>query len=97
MGAIWAIPVGWTLTSPTAVDPAYGQPCKTVTLEPGQAATVLFGAYQSTVVASESVTAEDELITDEDTIVEQPYDPAEDETATDEEAARRFFLPLVNR
>jgi len=92
-----AFPADWTLTTPTDVDPAYGQPCKTVTLTPGQAATVLFGAYQSTVIASESVTAEDELITDEDTIVEQPYDPAEDETATEEDGAPRLFLPLVVR
>ena len=90
-----AVPVGWTLTTPTAVDPAYGQPCKTVTLTPGQSATVLFGAYQPTVVASENATPEDELITDDDAIAEQPYDPAEDETMA--EGTGRLFLPLILR
>ena len=90
-----AFPVGWTLTTPTAVDPAYGQPCKTVTLTPGQSATVLFGAYQPTVVASENATPEDELITDDDAIVDRPYDPAEDETMA--EGTGRLFLPLILR
>jgi hypothetical protein len=71
--------------------------CKDVTLAPGQVATVLFGAYQPTVVASEAFTPEDERITDEDTIVDQPYDPAEDETATEEDGLPRLFLPLVVR
>ncbi len=87
----------WTPTTPTANDPVYGQPCKSVTLTPGQAAVVLFGAYQPTVVASENVTPEDELITDEDAIVDRPYDPAEDETATEEEGRLRLFLPFVMR
>ena len=90
-----AFPVGWTLTTPTAVDPAYGQPCKTVTLTPGQSATVLFGADQPTVVASENATPEDELITDDDAIVDRPYDPAEDETMA--EGTGRLFLPLILR
>jgi cellobiose-specific phosphotransferase system component IIA len=88
----------WTPTTPNATNPDYAnQPCKAVTLAPGQVATVLFGAYQSTVVASEAFTPADELVTDEDSIVDQPYDPAEDETATDEAGARRLFLPLVAR
>jgi hypothetical protein len=90
-------PTGWTLTTPTAVDPAYGQPCKTVTLSPGQAAIVLFGAYQPAVAASVSVTPEEELITDDDSIVEMPYDPVEDETATAEDGLLRLFLPLIKR
>jgi hypothetical protein len=68
-----------------------------VTLTPGQAATVLFGAYQPAIVASETLTPEEELITDDDAIVNLPYDPAEDEMTTDEEGARRLFLPLVAR
>jgi hypothetical protein len=93
-------PTGWALTTPTAVDPAYGQPCKRVTLNPGQAATVLFGAYQPTVVASETFTPADELITDDDAIVDRPYDPTEDETLEDEtmaEGTGRLFLPLILR
>jgi hypothetical protein len=87
----------WTPTTPTANDPVYGQPCKSVTLTPGQAATVLFGAYQPAVAASVSVTPEEELITDDDSIVEMPYDPAEDETATAEDGLLRLFLPLIKR
>jgi hypothetical protein len=92
-----SFPTGWTLTNPTAVDPAYGQPCKRVTLMPGQVATVLFGAYETTVVASDADTPADETITDDDAIIDQPYDPAEDETLADVEGALRLFLPLVNR
>jgi hypothetical protein len=87
----------WTPTTPNALDPAYNKLCKTFTLVPGQLATVLFGAYQPTVVASEAFTPEDERITDEDAIVDQPYDPAEDETATEEDGLPRLFLPLVVR
>jgi hypothetical protein len=92
-----SFPTGWTLTNPMAVDPAYGQPCKRVTLMPGQVATVLFGAYETTVVASDADTPADETITDDDNIVAMPYDPAEDETLADVEGALRLFLPLVNR
>ena len=88
----------WTPTTPSATNPDYAnQPCKAVTLAPGQVATVLFGAYQSTVVASEAFTLEDERITDEDAIVDQPYDPAEDETATAGDGLPRLFLPLIRR
>ncbi|MFZ4662390.1 MAG: choice-of-anchor Q domain-containing protein [Caldilineaceae bacterium] len=87
----------WTPTTPNATNPDYGKPCKAVTLAPGQAATVRFGAYKPTVVASEAFTPEDERITDEDTIINLPYDPAEDETATDEDGLPRLFLPLVVR
>jgi hypothetical protein len=87
----------WTPTTPNALDPAYNKLCKTFTLVPGQLATVLFGAYQPTVVASEAFTPEDERITDEDAIVDQPYDPAEDETATAGDGLPRLFLPLIRR
>ncbi|MFZ4659791.1 MAG: cadherin-like domain-containing protein, partial [Caldilineaceae bacterium] len=95
-----SFPTGWTLTTPMAVDPAYGQPCKRVTLTPGQVATVLFGAYETTVVASDADTPADETITDDDNIVDRPYDPTEDETLEDEtlaEGTGRLFLPLILR
>jgi beta-glucanase (GH16 family) len=87
----------WTLTTPTAIDPAYGRPCKAVTLQPGQRALLLFGAYQPMGVASTSVTAEAEMITDEDGISEQPDDPNVDETVEAEENLPRLFLPLIQR
>lgn len=87
----------WTPTTPTALDPNFAKYCKAVTLAPGQRATVLFGAYQASVVASESFTPADELITDEDSIITLPYDPAEDETVTEEDGLSRTFLPLIKR
>ena len=87
----------WVPTTPTALDPAYGKPCKTVTLQAGQSAVLLFGAYKPTVVASADGTAADELITDEDRISDQPADPAEDETVMDEVSLPRLFLPLIQR
>jgi beta-glucanase (GH16 family) len=87
----------WVPTTPTALDPAYGKPCKTVTLQAGQSAVLLFGAYKPTVVASADGTVEDELITDEDRISDQPADPAEDETVMDEVSLPRLFLPLIQQ
>ncbi|MFZ4659055.1 MAG: choice-of-anchor Q domain-containing protein [Caldilineaceae bacterium] len=87
----------WTPTTPTALDPNFAKYCKEVTLTPGQHADVRFGAYQASVVASESFTPADELITDEDSIITLPYDPAEDETVTEDDGLLRTFLPLINR
>jgi hypothetical protein len=72
------LPAGWTTTTPAAIDPAYGQACKPVTLNPGQAATLLFGAYPPVVAAeSESFTPEEEVITDNDTLIDLPEDTTE--------------------
>ena len=99
----------WVLTTPTAPDPAYGLPCKAITLAPGQSATLLFGAYLPTVVASDAGTAEAAPITDDDQISDQPADlmgeenlAAEEKTPATETSApsalaNRLFLPLVNR
>lgn len=99
----------WVLTAPTAPDPAYGLPCKAITLAPGQSATLLFGAYLPTVVASDAGTAEAAPITDDDQISDQPADlmgeenlAAEEKTPATETSApsalaNRLFLPLVNR
>jgi len=87
----------WTLTTPTAIDPAYGKPCKAVTLQAGQSALLLFGAYQPTVVASSNLTAEDALITDEDNVRDHAYDPTEDEAVVDEGSLPRLFLPFIRR
>jgi hypothetical protein len=91
----------WTVTMPNAVDPLYGLPCTPVTLDPGQSALLLFGAYQSTtpatVVAADSAEAR---ITDENQIFTLPYDPAEEERVSDDssgEPASQIFLPLVTR
>lgn len=87
----------WTPTTPTALDPNFAKYCKAVTLAPGQRATVLFGAYQASVLASQSFTPADALVTDEDSIITLPYDPAEDETVTEEDGLLRAFLPLIKR
>lgn len=36
-------PAGWHTTNPIAINPAYGKPCFTVNLNPGQEIPVLFG------------------------------------------------------
>ena len=72
------LPAGWTTTTPPTIDPAYGQACKPVTLNPGQAATLLFGAYPPVVAAeSESFTPEEEVITDDDTLIDLPEETTE--------------------
>ena len=89
------LPAGWTTTTPAAIDPAYGQACKPVTLNPGQAATLLFGAYPPVVAAeSESFTPEEEVITDDDTIVDLPEDTTEE---TPGAMVNQIFLPLAAR
>lgn len=37
------LPAGWTSTNPPVVDPAYGKPCFTVNVNPGQNVPLLFG------------------------------------------------------
>jgi hypothetical protein len=89
------LPAGWTNSTP-AVDAAYGQPCKVVTLAPGQGATLLFGNFTTT-QASSAVTAANRVITDEDQLFQLPLDPSEDETLVQEEReeAPQLFLPLI--
>jgi hypothetical protein len=86
------------LSNPAGADPLYGQPCKAVTLAPGQSGLLLFGAYQATIVASEVATPDDEIITDDDLISDELADPSEDESSEEtapEEQPTRLFLPLV--
>jgi hypothetical protein len=82
-------------TAPATIDPAYGQPCKSVTLQPGQGALLLFGAYDNVVAASELFTPEEEIITDEEQIIDLPEEASEEEEAT--ERMQSLFLPLVVR
>ena len=79
----------WTPTTPTAVDPAYGQFCKTVTLTPGQQATLLFGAYPAASAAVAPLI--DNGIREDDLILDLPYDPTEDALLLNQ----RLFLPLA--
>ena len=81
--------VSWTPTTPTAVDPAYGQLCKTVTLTPGQQATLLFGAYPPASAALAPLI--DNGIREDDLILDLPYDPTEDALLLNQ----RLFLPLA--
>jgi hypothetical protein len=90
----------WTLTNPAGIDPLYEQPCKTVTLTPGQSGLLIFGAYQATVAASEVVAPADEVITDDDQVVDEPVDPTEEESLDEtvpEEQGSQLFLPLVTK
>ncbi|MFZ4656059.1 MAG: Ig-like domain-containing protein [Caldilineaceae bacterium] len=90
----------WVPSSPNAIDPTYGKPCKTITLAPGQGATLLFGAYQATVGASAAVTPDQEVITHVDQITDLPLmadeaAPVAPGTAEQSEPANALFLPLV--
>lgn len=79
----------WTPTTPTAVDPAYGQLCKNVTLTPGQQATLLFGAYPAASAAVAPLI--DNGSREDDLILDLPYDPTEDALLLNQ----RLFLPLA--
>jgi hypothetical protein len=91
----------WVFSVPTVLDPIYGLPCKPITLDAGQSALLLFGAYEATepalVVAADSAEA---VITDEDQLSKVSYDPAEEERIEAESDAaliNHLFLPLVNQ
>jgi hypothetical protein len=61
---------------------------------------LLFGAYEATIAASELVTPEEEIITDDDLISDEPADPSEEESIEEtapEEQPTRLFLPLVTK
>lgn len=103
--------VAWLPTAPNTIDPAYGKPCKSVTLAPSQSATLLFGAYVPTVSASADVSPEQAAIiavdqisdlSPDDPILDLAAIPTEEATPTPEttpspEQGNRAFLPLVNR
>lgn len=65
---------GWTNSTPGSIDPAYGQPCKSITLMPGQGGALLFGNYQTATVAGEINAAAEESVTDSDQIYDLPVD-----------------------
>jgi len=71
---------GWTSSTPGSLDPAYGRPCKSITLTPGQGGTLLFGNYQSVTVAGEINAAAEESVTDSDQIYDLPVGADEDTT-----------------
>jgi uncharacterized delta-60 repeat protein len=87
----------WLPTSPGTIDPIYGKPCKTVTVDYNQGATLNFGAYQPEIQARSGFTPADEVVTDEDVIINLPYDPTEDETVDGGETAGQLFIPFVSR
>ena len=102
---------GWTATDPNPALPLAGyagQACKAVTLQPGQAATLLFGAYPPAVVSSALDSAETEPF-ESDQIIDLPLEAWPDDAQPEESdiieegddgdatapLARRSFLPLV--
>ena len=102
---------GWTATDPNPALPLAGyagQACKAVTLQPGQAATLLFGAYPPAVVSSALEGAETEPF-ETDQIIDLPLEAWPDDAQPEESdiieegddgdatapLARRSFLPLV--
>ena len=74
---------GWTNSTPGSIDAAYGQPCKSVTLTPGQGATLLFGNYQSASLAREINAADAQDVTASDELYDLPVLANEDERLAD--------------
>ena len=74
---------GWTNSTPGSIDAAYDQPCKSVTLTPGQGATLLFGNYQSASRAGEINAADAQDLTASDELYDLPVLANEDERLTD--------------
>jgi DNA-binding beta-propeller fold protein YncE len=107
--ADWA--AGWTATDPNPALPLAGyagQACKAVTVQPGQAATLFFGAYPPAVVSSALDGDETEPF-ETDQIIDLPLEAWPDDAQPEESdiieegaaddattpVARRSFLPLV--
>ena len=74
---------GWTNTTPGSLDPTYAQPCKTVTLAPGQGGVLRFGNYRPTTAAGVISAADGESITDTDQVYDLPVAPDEDAPLAD--------------
>jgi len=97
------LPTGWVQTTPTTEVTGYeGKVCKLVTLAAGKGATLLFGQYESALVAR-SAEGMDELLTEDDTIYDLLPDLTEQVDAAPEDLSEEralpltFFLPLVTR
>jgi sugar lactone lactonase YvrE len=106
-------PGGWTATDPNPALPLAGyagQACKAVTVQPGQVATLSFGAYPPALVSSALAGAENEPF-ESDQIIDLPLEAWPDDAQPEESdiseegeedngeettpAAQRSFLPLV--
>ncbi|MCE7986163.1 MAG: hypothetical protein DYG89_33725 [Caldilinea sp. CFX5] len=74
---------GWTNSAPGSLAPVYGQPCKSVTLTPGQGAILLFGNYQPTTLAGKVSAAVVEVVTDSDQVYDLPVTADEEDRLTD--------------
>ena len=83
---------GWTNTLPSQLDPLLGLPCYSITLQPGQNASLLFGNTQSTVVHS----ADEAAIAKAITLGELPdINEPESEDPAESEIKQQIFLPLI--
>jgi uncharacterized repeat protein (TIGR01451 family) len=104
------LPTGWTQTDPNPASPVPGydgQPCKSITLQPGKGGTLLFGQYPATAVSS--ALADESEAYETDTIFDLPPEEWLDDVQPEagdiieegEEGdattglSRRSFLPLV--
>ena len=83
---------GWTNTLPSQLDPLLGLPCYSITLQPGQNASLLFGNTQATVVHS----ADEAAIAKAITLGELPdINEPESEDPAESEIKQQIFLPLI--
>lgn len=83
---------GWNNTLPGRLDSVLGIPCYTLTLQPGQSASVLFGNTQGAVVRPlEEIDPNSGVIVNELPDINE----AEGETPVDVEPKQQSFLPLI--
>jgi sugar lactone lactonase YvrE len=103
------LPPGWFLTAPSAYDPAYGQPCQSLTVTSGGSASVRFGNHTQPVTVNSAASADLAVHTgplpetdDDDNLMGAEQDPWASEAAaegTEETGAMRYqlFLPILTR
>lgn len=86
--------VGWTNTLPGQIDPLLGFPCYSLTLEPGQNASLLFGNTEGTVThAGEEFNPLSGIV-----ISKLPdINESESEEPVENDSGQQIYLPMVSR
>ena len=85
---------GWTNTLPSQLDPLLGLPCYSITLQPGQNASLRFGNTQNPIVRNADENAQLSGIT----LGELPdINEPESEEPAESESKQQIFLPMIGR
>lgn len=99
------LPAGWITSAPVGLTAPYNQPCRSVTLAPGQVATLLFGSYQQVAAATAATTGdatnaeEPSAWVVQEAVIDENTDAADAEWLEEATftATTRLFLPLLRR